>query len=403
MTGPAIEKSPPLPDKEQYRVFFENFIGIAYQCRPDSPVPSFFFGTVEQITGYSSDDFVTGKVLWHDLIHPEDCSIFEMETKELISNPGYAASAGYRIINKSGEIRWVHDIGQAVKSDDGSVRLLQGAIYDRTPQMLTEEALRKSEEKYRTLFENAGDGILIQDGPIVIECNKRALKMFGCSSYDQMIGHTPEQFSPPIQADGRPSREVASERMERAFSGTPQVFEWISTRLDGSTFEAEVTLGRIDISDRPLLLAIVRDNTRRKDAENALRSSEARMSSIFRAAPIGIGVVVDRVFTEVNDHFCEMVGYSRAELIGKKSRMIYPSDEEFVRVGTYKYKEIREKGTGSIETRLRRSNGDSIDVKLSSTPLDPKSYNIGKRGSHSDSSGKRKPHSHDGPCTREPL
>jgi len=88
-------------------------------------------------------------------------------------------------------------------------------------------------------------------------------------------------------------------------------------------------------------------------------------------APIGIGLVVDRVLAQVNDHFCELVGYSRGELIGQSARMVYTSDEDFERVGREEYRQIAERGIGRVETRLRHKDGRIIDVLVSSAPLDP--------------------------------
>ena len=102
----------------------------------------------------------------------------------------------------------------------------------------------------------------------------------------------------------------------------------------------------------------------------SLHQREAKLSSIFRAAPAGIGVVVDRVITEVNERLCKMMGYSKEELLGKNSRMLYHSDEEYELVGREKYRQISEHGSGTVETHLQRKDGNLIDVVLSSTPLD---------------------------------
>ena len=118
-------------------------------------------------------------------------------------------------------------------------------------------------------------------------------------------------------------------------------------------------------------IGTIQDITERKRAEQALVENEARLKSIFRAAPVGIGVVVNRVLTEVNDHFCEMTGYSREELVGRSSRILYPSDDDFAYVGREKYRQIREAGSGRVETRLRHKDGAILHVILSSTPLDP--------------------------------
>jgi PAS domain S-box-containing protein len=66
-----------------------------------------------------------------------------------------------------------------------------------------------------------------------------------------------------------------------------------------------------------------------------------------------------------------MVGYSSDELVGQSARILYPSEEEFNRVGEEKYAQIREQGAGTVETRWKRKDGSIIDVLLSSTPIDP--------------------------------
>jgi len=105
-------------------------------------------------------------------------------------------------------------------------------------------------------------------------------------------------------------------------------------------------------------------------AQKALRESEEKMRSIFRAAPVGIGVVVDRVFIDVNQRFCDLTGYTREELINKSARVVYPSDEDYQFVGREKYRQIADRETGAVETRFRRKDGRVIEVWLSSTPLD---------------------------------
>jgi PAS domain S-box-containing protein len=124
-------------------------------------------------------------------------------------------------------------------------------------------------------------------------------------------------------------------------------------------------------------LTLCRDITERKRTEQALRASKEKLDSIFRAAPIGIGVVSNRVLKEVNERVCEMAGYSRAELLEKSSRILYPTDEEFAWVGREKYAQLRERGTGTVETRWRRKDGTVIDVLLSSTPIEPNDWSLG--------------------------
>ena len=119
------------------------------------------------------------------------------------------------------------------------------------------------------------------------------------------------------------------------------------------------------------------DISDRKRAEEALRQNEATLSSIFKAAPIGVGLVSNRVLLRVNDRLCEMVGYSVDELVGRSSRILYPDDESFEYVGREKYRLISEHGTGTVETRWRCKDGRVIDILLSSTPLDSRNLSLG--------------------------
>jgi PAS domain S-box-containing protein len=101
-----------------------------------------------------------------------------------------------------------------------------------------------------------------------------------------------------------------------------------------------------------------------------LRASEEKMRSIFRVAPTGIGMVIDRVIMEVNSRICEMTGYTKDELIGQNARLLYPTQEDYEFVGSEKYRQIAQSGTGEVETRWLKKDGDIIDILLASTPLD---------------------------------
>ncbi|RPJ51142.1 MAG: PAS domain S-box protein, partial [Methanobacteriota archaeon] len=111
------------------------------------------------------------------------------------------------------------------------------------------------------------------------------------------------------------------------------------------------------------------DATDHVHAEEELWESKARIESIFRSSPIGIGVVVNRMIKEANERLCEITGYSREELLGKSALMLYPTEEEYERVGMVKYGMIGERGAGYVETRWQRKDGSVIDILLSSSPI----------------------------------
>jgi PAS domain S-box-containing protein len=121
----------------------------------------------------------------------------------------------------------------------------------------------------------------------------------------------------------------------------------------------------------------VRINLEKRASELLLKENEEKLQSIFSAAPVGIGLVVNRKLIEVNDSFCKMIGYSRSELIGKSAEILYPTSEEFINVGKDKYQQISEKGIGSVETKFKCKDGKILNVILSSTPLDKNDHSKG--------------------------
>ncbi len=129
-------------------------------------------------------------------------------------------------------------------------------------------------------------------------------------------------------------------------------------------------LAPADAGGEVFLEGFITDTTEQKRAEDALRKSEAKLESIFRSAPAGIGVVVNRVVTEANERLCEMTGYTREELLGRNARMLYLTDEEYEFVGRVKYDLIEKTGSGVVETQWRRKDGTLIDILLSSSPID---------------------------------
>ncbi|MGH8326044.1 MAG: histidine kinase [Steroidobacteraceae bacterium] len=134
------------------------------------------------------------------------------------------------------------------------------------------QALRMRERNYNTLVDSARFGVFLLEGDRFVDANRTAAVMFGLESERAAVGLTPWQLSPALQPNGRPSEELARERIQAAAREGGISFEWTHQRADtGETFAAEVDLSSLSTDGTTLALALVHDVTLRKRAEEELR------------------------------------------------------------------------------------------------------------------------------------
>lgn len=158
-------------------------------------------------------------------------------------------------------------------------------IRDISERINNEKRIRENELKYRTLFNTANDSIFLMDGEIFVDCNQKTFELFGCTM-EQIVGKSPYAFSPDYQPDGRQSMDKALEKISAAVNGNTQFFEWKHKRLDGTQFDAEVSLNIVHLDNKQYIQAIVRDITERKKVEEAIKVSEERFRSVVTNTPV---------------------------------------------------------------------------------------------------------------------
>ncbi|MGE4529430.1 MAG: PAS domain S-box protein, partial [Rhodospirillaceae bacterium] len=107
-------------------------------------------------------------------------------------------------------------------------------------------------------------------------------------------------------------------------------------------------------------------------ARAAALAHEARLASIFRAAPIGIGIVENRRFIEINESLCTLTGHTHDELVGQTTDVLYATAAEFEHAGREAAVQLEETGFSSLETRWRHKDGHLINVLINGTALTEK-------------------------------
>jgi PAS domain S-box-containing protein len=264
--------------------------------------------------------------------------------------------------NKSGEIRIGMFSAETVHIG-GELHSIT-VIVDITERKQVEEALRESEEKLRLMYESATEGIIIADlNGIIIDANEATVRMNGCNSKKQLIGRSAFEFI--AEKDHARAAENLKKTLEQGRGG---ITEYTILREDGSEFPGELSAAIIrDKSGNPTrFVAIIRDITERKQAEEALRESEEKFHKAFRSTPdaIAITTLKDGRFIEVNDSYTRITGFTREEVIGHTSiemgHWMFPEDRNRM------LKLLKEEGRfRNLEVESRHKSGEVRVSQLS--------------------------------------
>jgi PAS domain S-box-containing protein len=229
-----------------------------------------------------------------------------------------------------------------------------------------EEALRKSEEKYRLLFESSRDALMTIAPPVwkFTHANQAALQLFGAANENNLTSLGPWDVSPERQPDGRLSTEKAQEMITKALHEGSHFFEWEHRRLDGKPFTADVLLTRMEVDGQAFIQATVRDITERKQVEGALRASEERHRLILGTAMDGFWLVdMQGRLLEVNEAYCRMSSYSEQELLSMSIPDLEASEFP-VDIAAHIQKIIAQ-GEDRFESVHRRKDRSTFHVEVS--------------------------------------
>ena len=257
------------------------------------------FGLKPQESEVTYDTFLS-------YVHPDDRNYVANATKEALKGKPY--SINFRIILADGEERIVHEEGEIVFDEKSVPIRMKGTIQNIT-------AFKKAEEKIQTLanvVESSNDAIVTEslDG-IITSWNKAAEQIYGYSA-EEILGKNVSVLEPD---DIKGEIKSYSEKIKQGKK--VQNYETLRLKKDGSIINISVTLSPIFNASGKLiaLSAIVRDITERKQAEEALRESEARLRRFYESGMFGVVYYnLDGEITDANDKFLDIVGYTHEDL-----------------------------------------------------------------------------------------
>jgi PAS domain S-box-containing protein len=160
-------------------------------------------------------------------------------------------------------------------------------------------ALRDTEVKFRAIYEDSHDAILILNETGLLDCNRQALHMFGISSVEEMRTCSPAALSPPVQPDGQASPATLQDHIQAAFHDGYVHFEWIYLRKNGETFPTDVLLSSFYQGNELVLQATIRDVSDQKRIEAALRESNECFLTYIRETALRLKIPVEVVHENI--------------------------------------------------------------------------------------------------------
>ena len=348
--------------EEKYRNLFQNMPGAYYRTDKDGNL-IMINPEGAKLLGYNSLEDILGKnITQHFYFTSEERKKY---LKELEKNTGNLKDFELTLKKKNGIPLVISDTGHFYYDKDGNIAGVEGIFVDITERKKTEEALRKSQKEFASLFKSNPEALVYLDEKgIILDANLRFCELFGYS-LKEIKGRNID--------DGmiHPSDKI-EEGKKLSVKGLKDYLnhETIRKKKDG-------TLLPISISSTPLVIdgqakgviVIYIDITERKQAEKALQESRNMFVGLFNSSPEA-ALYQDNVGTilDINPRFTELFGYTPGEIKGRNidEGMIYPPDK--IEEGQRLTRETLKKYS-NYETLRKRKDDTLVPVSISISPV----------------------------------
>jgi PAS domain S-box-containing protein len=337
-----------LRESEQwYRLIFDNTpIGIGFASLDGKVIT--LNKAMETITGYSAEDF--------NRVNLANTYVYKADREVLLHELSQQGSViDYPVRLKRIDGSQYYGLITSKLTTIGDKKFVQTILHDITERKKAEEALRESEERYRSLVELSPEAIFVAGEDKHVFMNSAGLKLLGASNSDQIIG------KPVLDVIHPDYREIVAERMRESMEtgmASPTMEEKF-LRLDGTAIDVEVRAAPLIYQGKPAMQAVVRDISERKQAEESLRLSEQNFRDSIESSPLGIRIInEDGKMLYANRALLNIYGYSSVkDLEAVPNKRSYTAESYVEHRGRVKNRKLGEYVPPSYEISIVRKDG----------------------------------------------
>jgi len=270
-----------------------------------------------------------------------------------------------QIVTGSGRRVWVRTVGTAVRGEAGVITRIQGALQDISGRKKAEESLRQSESQFKSFVEGAPDGIFVQLNGRIAFFNETAGRLLKAGSVQELLERKVEEFFSPGQT------ETIRRRLKRLNEEKKAVppLETLLQCEDGSEVPVEISAVPFVYDGQGGSLAFIRDITRRKMTEEALKESEERFRGIFENATIGIyRTSPDGRVLMANPALVAMLGYASFEELASRNLSEEGFEPDYPR-SYFQDRIARDGEIRGLESAWTRRDGSVVFVRESARAI----------------------------------
>ncbi|WP_245602602.1 PAS domain S-box protein [Gloeothece verrucosa] len=317
-----------------------------------------------QLLGYSESELLS--LTYQEITYPDDLLNNQEFVHQLIAENLRSGSVEKRYIRKNGEIKWVNLTASTVWDSQGNIKYLIGIVEDISDRKRTEEALRDSEERFRSIFKQAAVGIVqISLSGQLILFNDKFLDIVQYSATElqkktvQSISHSDDFEQEYILMQTMLKGERDDFALEKRYLCQDGSFIWV---------HLSVSLVRTSEGQAMYFIGIVEDINERKKAIEDLRQSEEQYRRIIETTAEGVWIIdQDNLTTFVNQRMAQMLGYSLEEMKGR-SLLDFVLPQEQARV-TNSIKRRRPGIMDHHDFKMIRQDGSHLWTMMTTNPI----------------------------------